>query len=280
MAQAFRDVAIATDRHIMIISLNRPDRLNAFTGRMKDELCSAIDLAESNDDVRVLIITGMGRAFCSGADVSEGGERFGLAGSAVRPEEHQDRGGIVALRIFNCTKPVIAAINGAAVGVGITMILAADIRIMAESAKVSFVFTRRGVVPESCSSWFLPRLVGISRAAEWCYSGRFVSSEEALSSGLVRSVHKEAELMGAAATLAASLMESSAPVAVAVTRRMLWQMLTASHPMEAHLLDSRAMFALGLSPDADEGIAAFRQHRAPNFPLRVSSDVPILVPAM
>jgi enoyl-CoA hydratase/carnithine racemase len=280
LTQVFRDVTVEIAEQTMTIRLNRPERLNAFTGRMKDELCAAIDEADSNDDVRVVVIIGNGRAFCAGADISEGGERFGLKDSVARSEVHRDRGGIVALRIFECSKPVIAAINGPAVGVGITMILAADIRIMAASARVSFVFTRRGVVPESCSTWFLPRLVGISRAAEWCYSGRFITSGEALSSGLVRSVHEDAELMAAARELAATLIGASAPVAVAVTRRLLWQGLAARHPMDTHLLDSQAMFALGLSPDADEGIAAFRQRRAPNFPLRVSSDMPALPPPM
>jgi enoyl-CoA hydratase/carnithine racemase len=261
---------------VMTIKLSRPERLNAFTGTMKNELCAALDQADADDCVRAVIITGKGRAFCAGADISVNGERFGLAASNARPEEHHDRGGIVALRIFQCNKPVIAAINGPAIGVGITMMLPADIRIMAASAKIGFVFTRRGLVPEACSTWFLPRIVGISRAAEWCYSGRFVGPDEAVHAGLVRSVHDDADLMAAARELAGSLIANSSPVAVALTRRLLWQMLATEHPMQAHIVGSRAMFAMGSSPDADEGIAAFHERRDPSFPMRVSSDLPDL----
>jgi enoyl-CoA hydratase/carnithine racemase len=277
---AFSDISTEVNDQIMTITFCRPERLNAFTGRMKNELCAALDYADADDNVRVVIITGSGRAFCAGADISENGERFGLAASSDRREEHHDRGGIVALRIFECKKPVIAAINGPAVGVGITMTLAADVRLMAKSAKVSFIFTRRGIVPEACSTWFLPRIVGISRAAEWCYSGRFIMPDEALDSGLIRSVHDDLELMDAARTLAFSFMEDTSPVAVALTRRLLWRMLAAEHPMEAHILGSRAMFDMGSSPDADEGISAFRERRQPRFPLRVSSDLPELPPVL
>lgn len=272
----FSDISADVSDQIMTIKLCRPERLNAFTGRMKDELCAALDDADADDNVRAVIITGSGRAFCAGADISEGGERFGLAGTRARREEHQDRGGIVALRIFECKKPVIAAINGPAVGVGITMTLAADARLMAKSAKLSFIFTRRGIVPEACSTWFLPRIVGISRAAEWCYSGRFILPDEALDSGLIRSVHDDLELLDAARTLAFSFIAHTSPVAVALTRRLLWRMLAAEHPIEAHILGSRAMFDMGNSPDADEGIAAFLERREPRFPLRVSSDLPDL----
>jgi enoyl-CoA hydratase/carnithine racemase len=272
----FSDISTEVNDQIMTIKFCRPERLNAFTERMKNELCVALDNADADDNVRVVIITGSGRAFCAGADISENGERFGLAASSNRREEHHDRGGIVALRIFECKKPVIAAINGPAVGVGITMTLAADVRLMAKSAKVSFIFTRRGIVPEACSTWFLPRIVGISCAAEWCYSGRFIMPDEALDSGLIRSVHDDLELMDAARTLAFSFMEHTSPVAVALTRRLLWRMLAAEHPIEAHILGSRAMFDMGRSPDADEGIAAFRERRQSRFPLRVSSDLPEL----
>jgi enoyl-CoA hydratase/carnithine racemase len=262
---------------VLTITLDRPDRLNAFTHRMRDELIAAFDVADREDDVRVVIVTGAGRAFCAGADLEGGGSTFDVATRDVHTFADgtpRDGGGEVALRIYECTKPVIAAINGPAVGVGITMTLPMDVRLAVEGAKIGFVFTRRGIVPEAASSYFLPRVVGISRAMEWVASGRVFSSEEALAGGLVRSVHPPGELMAAAHALAREIADNTAPVSVALTRRMLWSMLGAAHPLAAHEIDSRAMAARGASADAAEGVTAFLEKRDAVFPDRVGGGLP------
>jgi enoyl-CoA hydratase/carnithine racemase len=263
---------------ILTVTLNRPDRLNAFTHRMRDELIGAFDIADGDDDVRSVIVTGAGRAFCAGADLGAGGSTFDPASRDVvhtfadgRP---RDGGGEVSLRIYECTKPVIAAINGPAVGVGITMTLPMDVRLAVEGAKIGFVFTRRGIVPEAASSYFLPRLVGISRAMEWVATGRVFTSEEALAGGLVRSVHAPGELLSAAQALAREIADNTAPVSVALSRRMLWSMLGAAHPLEAHEVDSSAMTSRGASADAAEGVTAFLEKREAVFPDRVSDGLP------
>jgi len=264
---------------ILTITLNRPERLNAFTAVMGRELIAAFDAADADDAVRAVIVTGAGRGFCAGADLAAGGstfdwrEREPAAGAVPR-----DGGGQVSLRIFDCTKPVIAAINGPAVGVGVTMTLPMDIRLAAAEARIGFVFARRGIVPEACSSWFLPRLVGISRAMEWVATGRVFSAEEALEGGLVRSVHPADELLGAARALAAEIAENSAPVSVALARRMMWRMLGAEHPMLAHRADSRAMFHRGQSADAREGVTSFLEKRPAHFGDRVSDGLPDIMP--
>ena len=264
---------------VLTITLNRPERLNAFTAVMARELIEAFDRADADDEVRAIVITGAGRAFCAGADLSAGGSTFDWRRrQAEEGPVPRDGGGRISLRIFASTKPVIAAINGPAVGVGVTMTLPMDVRLAAESARFGFVFTRRGIVPEACSSWFLPRLVGIGQAMEWAATGRIFSALEARAGGLVRSVHGDDELLGAARELAREIAENTAPVSVALARRMMWTMLGASHPMEAHRADSRAMFARGQSADAAEGVTAFLEKRDAVFADRVSDGLPDVMP--
>jgi enoyl-CoA hydratase/carnithine racemase len=267
---------------VLTVTLNRPERLNAWTPQMCGELIAAFERADADDDVRVVIVTGAGRAFCAGADLEARGETFdararGVEGASAQAPPH-DGGGTLALRIFESRKPVIAAINGPAVGVGATMTLPMDIRLASEQARIGFVFTRRGIVPEACSSWFLPRLVGISRAMEWVATGRVFPAEEALEGGLVRSVHPADELLGAARAIAAEIVEHTAPVSVALARALLWRMLGAEHPMIAHRADSRGMFVRGQSADAVEGVTAFLDKRPARFPERVSEDLPDIMP--
>ncbi len=274
--QILYDVA---DR-VATITLNRPDRMNAFTGTMMYELIDAFDQVDADDDVRAVIVTGAGRAFCAGADLGGGGATFSRGGSDIQTDVGvpRDGGGMVSLRIFECTKPVIGAINGAAVGVGVTMTLPMDIRIASDAAKFGFVFARRGIVPEACSSWFLPRLVGISQAAEWCYSGRVFPADEGLAGGLVRSVHTPDDLLPTARAIAADIAENTAPVSVALTRQMLWRMLGASHPMEAHRVDSRGIQVRGASADSREGVESFLEKRPAVYPDRVSAGLPDIFP--
>jgi enoyl-CoA hydratase/carnithine racemase len=274
----FQDIRYEIADRVLTITLDRPDRLNAFTPTMGRELIEAFDRADADDDVRVIVVTGAGRGFCAGADLGAGGSTFDRRERQADGELPRDGGGQVALRIFSSTKPVIAAINGPAVGVGITMTLPMDIRLAAEEAKVGFVFTRRGIVPEACSSWFLPRIVGISQALEWTTTGRVFPAEEALAGGLVRSVHPAAELLDAARGLAAEIVEHTSAVSVALARRLLWTMLGAAHPMDAHRADSRAMFSRGQSADAREGVTSFLEKRPAEFPDRVSQGLPELFP--
>ena len=267
--------------NIATITLNRPDKLNAFTGTMMYEMIDAFDQVDADDDVRAVIVTGAGRGFCAGADLSASGEEtFSSGGSDIQTDAGvpRDGGGMVSLRIFNCTKPVIGAINGAAVGVGVTMTLPMDFRLASEHAKFGFVFARRGIVPEACSSYFLPRLVGISQATEWCYTGRVFPADEARAGGLVRSVHSADELLPAARSIAAEIAENTAPVSVALTRQMLWRMLGASHPMEAHRVDSRGIRSRGASDDAREGVTSFLEKRQPDYPVKVSDGLPEIFP--
>jgi enoyl-CoA hydratase/carnithine racemase len=263
---------------ILTITLARPERLNAYTPQMAEELIAAFGFADADDDVRAVIMTGEGRGFCAGADLQSGGDTFDWRERPREGDAPRDGGGRVALRIFACTKPVIAAINGPAVGVGVTMTLPMDVRLAAEGAKLGFVFARRGIVPEACSSWFLPRVVGISQAMEWVATGRVFDAQEALAGGLVKSVHPPEELLGAAHELAREIADNAAPVSVALARRMMWTMLGAEHPMIAHRADSRAMFSRGQSADAREGIGAFLEKRAASFPDRVSDGLPDIFP--
>jgi enoyl-CoA hydratase/carnithine racemase len=274
----FQDIRYDVADHVLTITLNRPDRLNAFTPTMGRELIEAFDQADADDDVRAIIVTGEGRGFCAGADLAGGGETFDWRDRQEADEIPRDGGGRVTLRIYESTKPVIAAINGPAVGVGITMTLPMDIRLAAEGAKIGFVFTRRGIVPEACSSWFLPRVVGISQAMEWVATGRVFSAQEAHDGGLVRSVHSEGELLGAAQALAREIADNAAPVSVALARRLIWTMLGADHPMEAHRADSRAMFSRGQSGDAREGVTSFLEKRDAQFTDRVSEGLPEIFP--
>jgi enoyl-CoA hydratase/carnithine racemase len=275
----FEEIRYEVADHVLTITLDRPDRLNAFTPTMARELIEAFDRSDADDDVRAVIVTGAGRGFCAGADLGGGGGTFDWrdreGGDVGVP---RDGGGQVTLRIFDSLKPVIAAINGPAVGVGITMTLPMDVRIAASGAKIGFVFARRGIVPEACSSWFLPRLVGISQAMEWVATGRVFDAEEALAGGLVRSVHPADEVLGVAQELAAEIASEAAPVSVALARRLMWTMLGASHPMEAHRADSRAMFSRGRSSDAFEGVTSFLEKRPAEFSDRVSEGLPELFP--
>jgi enoyl-CoA hydratase/carnithine racemase len=275
----FEQILYDVQDHVLTITLNRPDRLNAFTPVMGHELIEALNRADADDDVRAIVVTGAGRGFCAGADLEAGGSTFDwrerqAAGETVP----RDGGGRISLRLFDCLKPVIAAINGPAVGVGITMTLPMDVRLAVEGAKIGFVFARRGIVPEACSTWFLPRVVGISQAMEWVATGRVFDAAEAHAGGLVRSVHPPDELLPAARSLAREIADDAAPVSVALARRMMWTMLGARHPMEAHRADSRAMFSRGQSADAIEGVTSFLEKRSPCFPDRVGDGLPDILP--
>lgn len=277
----YTQIIYEVDDNVATITLNRPDKLNAFTGTMMYELIDAFDQVDADDDVRAVIVTGAGRGFCAGADLStSGGETFSSGGSDIQTNAGvpRDGGGMVSLRIFDCTKPVIGAINGASVGVGVTMTLPMDFRLASEHAKFGFVFARRGIVPEACSSYFLPRLVGISQATEWCYTGRVFPADEARAGGLVRSVHGADELLPAARAIAKEIAQNTAPVSVALSRQMLWRMLGANHPMEAHRVDSRGILARGASDDAREGVMSFLEKRQPNYPVKVSDGLPEIFP--
>jgi len=276
----YTQIAYDVADHIATITLNRPEQLNAFTGTMMNEMIDAFDRIDADDDVRAVIVTGAGRGFCAGADLSSGGETFSRGGSDVVADSGvpRDGGGLLTLRIFACKKPVIGAINGPAVGVGVTMTLPMDIRLASENARFGFVFARRGIVPEACSSYFLPRVVGISQAAEWCYTGRVFPASEALAGRLVRSLHAPDELLPAARALAAEIAENASPVSVALTRQMLWRMLGADHPMDAHRVDSRGILERGRSADSREGVMSFLEKRPAEFPLSVSVDLPDIFP--
>jgi enoyl-CoA hydratase/carnithine racemase len=283
VAEAYEQIACEVEDGILTLTLDRPDALNAFTPRMQQELIDACDRIDADDAVRAVVVTGRGRGFCAGADLSAGGSTFDAEarGGAIRDDRGlppRDGGGLVTLRLFNLTKPVIAAVNGPAVGVGVTMTLPMDVRLASETARFGFVFTRRGLVPEAASSWFLPRVVGISRALEWVCTGRVFPAEEALAGGLVRSIHPPDELLPAARALAREMAEGTSPVSVALSRQMLWRMLGASHPMDAHRVDSRGIADRGSSPDAREGVESFLEKRPTSFPLRVSDGMPDFYP--
>ena len=276
----YQEIVYAVEDRILTITLNRPERMNAFTARMCLELVDAFDRADRDDDVRAVIVTGSGKAYCAGADLGSGGDTFDspARGREETVDTHRDGGGLVTLRIYDCRKPVIAAINGAAVGVGITMTLPMDVRIAAAGAKIGFVFARRGIVPEACSSWFLPRLVGIGQAAEWCMTGRIFSAEEALAARLVNRVVPASEVVATARSVAREIADNTSAMSVALTRQLLWRMLGADHPMEAHKLDSRAIWAMGRSPDAYEGVMAFLEKRPADWKMAVSGDMPDFYP--
>ncbi len=266
---------------IATITLNRPERLNAFNTQMMNEMIAALDAADADDEVRVVIVTGKGRGFCAGADLEKGADTFNYDNNpkdrAVGGWE-RDGGGLLTLRLFENKKPVIGAINGAAVGIGVTMQLPMDIRIASESARFGFVFSRRGIVPEACSTWFLPRVVGISQALEWAYSGRVFSAQEALEGRLVKKVVPDAELLPTCRELAKEIAENTSALSVTLIRHMMWKLLGADHPMEAHKLDSRGVQALGRSGEAAEGVLSFLEKRAPAFPGKVSTDLPEYFP--
>jgi enoyl-CoA hydratase/carnithine racemase len=292
----FEQINVAVEDAILTITLNRPERMNAFTAHMMGEIITAFDMADADDAVRAVIVTGAGKGFCAGADLAKGGATFDYAtnprgasadaGSPVQADgsvdwNHpgvRDNGGRLTLRIFACKKPVIGAINGAAVGIGATMLLPMDFRLASTTARFGFVFARRGIVPEAASSWFLPRLVGIGQALDWCYSGRVFDADEAHNGGLVRSLHAPDDLRGAARALAHMLTADSAPVSVALTRAMMWRMMAASHPMDAHRIDSRLVWARGGSSDAREGVASFLEKRPAQFADSVAHNLPDFSP--
>jgi enoyl-CoA hydratase/carnithine racemase len=276
----YETIRCEAEEHILTVTLHRPEKLNAFTTRMRDELIAAFDQADADDEVRVVIVTGAGRAFCAGADLSEGAATFDsqVRGSADTLEAHRDGGGMVTLRIFESKKPIIAAINGPAVGVGITMTLPMDIRLASTNARMGFVFARRGIVPEACSSWFLPRLVGISKAAEWVYTGRVFDADAALQAGLISRVVAPDELLETARALGREIADSTSAVSVALARQLLWRMLGADHPMEAHKIDSKCIFWMGQSADAYEGVMSFLEKRPARFTLKPSCDLPPFYP--
>ena len=272
----YKEIKTSKEGNIFIISLNRPEKLNAFTRVMQDEMIKAFDYTDENDDIKAVIITGSGKAFCAGADLVEGANTFnyGEQGNKLSNEDHRDGGGMVALRIYESKKPVIGAINGDAVGVGVTMTLPMDIRIASDKARFGFVFSRRGAVPEACSSWFLPRIVGISKALDWCFSGKVFSAQEALKNGLVSEVVEEDNLIKRALEIGNTYISKTSSVSVSLSRQMLWRMLGANHPQEAHLVDSLAMEKMGKSSDIKEGILSFLEKREPKFPMKVSKDLP------
>jgi enoyl-CoA hydratase/carnithine racemase len=277
----FNTIRYSVENGVATITLHRPEKLNAFTPEMSVELVRAFDRVDADDAVRAVVMTGEGRAFCAGLDLSAGAGSFKM-GEGAEPnysdESVRDTGGLVTLRIYNSLKPVIAAINGAAIGVGVTMTLAADIRLASEAARFGFVFGKRGIVPEAASSFFLPRIVGISQAIEWCCTGRVVAASEALEGKLVKALYKPEALLPAAYALAREIADNVAPVSAALTRQMMWRGLTMSHPMEAHRIDSRAIASRGRSADAAEGVSSFLEKRAAQFPDKVSESMPDFFP--
>jgi len=274
---SYEHIAYEASDGILTITLDRPEQLNAFTGTMQNELIDAFDRADADDAIRAIIVTGRGRGFCAGADLSGGPNTF-ARGRDTDISEYRDGGGKVTLRIFELKKPIIAAINGPAVGVGITMTLAMDVRMASESARMGFVFARRGIVPEACSSWFLPRIVGISQAMEWVSTGRVFDANEGLAGGLVKSVHAPADLLPAANKLAREIADNTAPVSVALCRQLMWRGLVADHPMHAHMADSRGILLMGQHEDVREGVASFLEKRKPVFTGSVASGLPDLFP--
>ena len=272
----YEAIIYEVEDNILTITLNRPERLNAFNGQMSSEIHNALDRAAADDNVKAFIFTGAGRGFCAGADLSSGSETFDYEsdGRGIHP----DGGGVLTLRLFECLKPVISACNGPAVGVGATMQCAMDIRMASDKARYGFVFSKRGIVPEACSSWFLPRCVGINTALEWAYSGRIFDAQEALEKRFVRSVHKENDLMPAARDLAHEFAEQTSSVSVTMIRHMMWKMLGADHPMEAHKIDSRGVYFTGKSEDAHEGVQSFLEKRPAEFSGKVSTDMPEFFP--
>ncbi len=270
---------------VATITLNRPDRMNAFTTQMMAEMIQAFDITDADDAVKVVVVTGAGRAFCAGADLGGGAKTFDYAKQDSDPREankvngvYRDGGGLLTMRIYDSLKPVIAAVNGAAVGIGVTMQLAMDIRMASTEAKFGFVFARRGITPEAASSWFLPRIVGLQQALEWCYTGRVFPAQEARDGGLVRSLHAPEDLLPAAYALAREIADNTAPVSIALTRQLLYRNAGAPHPMDAHMSDSRAIMARGAQGDAKEGVMSFLEKRAPAYPDKVSADLPDIWP--
>ncbi|MEC7874639.1 MAG: crotonase/enoyl-CoA hydratase family protein [Actinomycetota bacterium] len=289
----FETLRYEIEDQVLTLTMNRPERLNAFNSRMQGEFLEALEHADADDEVRAVIVTGEGRGFCAGADLGKGADTFNYdnqteeakaerASSEGRQEGSnawlRDGGGLLSLRIYEFNKPIIAAINGPAVGVGVTMTLPMDIRIASTQARMGFVFSRRGIVPEACSSYFLPRIVGVSKALEWAYSGKVFDAEEALKGGLIRSLHEPEDLLPSAREIASEIVENTSAISVTMIRHMMWKMLGADHPMEAHKVDSRAIFHLGRGADAREGVVSFLEKRSPDFTSKPSQDMPEFFP--
>ena len=276
---SYSTILYEVEDSILTITLNRPEALNAFNNEMLFELMDACDKADADDDVRAIIITGAGRGFCAGADLSGGGNAFDYDSRDDKENGlSRDGGGRLTLRLYELNKPIIAAINGPAVGVGVTMTLPMDIRLASTNAKFGFVFARRGIVPEACSSYFLPRVVGISKALEWCYSGKVFPASEAMEGGLLRSLHEPEDLLVEARKIAAEIADNTSAVSITLVRHMMWKMLGADHPMEAHKIDSRGIYHRGKSPDSKEGVVSFLEKRPAEFPGKVSTDMPEFFP--
>jgi enoyl-CoA hydratase/carnithine racemase len=288
----YEQIAVQVDGGVLLLTLNRPEKLNAFTATMMREMIDVFTKVNTDDAVGAVIVTGAGRAFCAGADLSAGADTFDANKNPARKERDagpvdsvdwsdervRDGGGRVTLAIYECLKPVIAAVNGPAVGIGVTMQLAMDMRLASRDARFGFVFARRGIVPEAASSWFLPRIVGISKALEWCYSGRVFGAEEALATGLVGELVDPEQLLSRARQIAREIIDNTAPVSVALIRQMMWRGLGMDHPMEAHRIDSRGIYARGASADVREGVSSFLEKRKPSFPEKVSTDMPRYFP--
>jgi enoyl-CoA hydratase/carnithine racemase len=283
-SRSFTTIEFEVSEGIATIALNRPEQLNALDPTMERELLQVWDLVDGDDEIRAVVVTGRGRAFCAGFDLSAGGFDVHRAAELRGTEDFRpgdlprDSGGLIALRVFRCLKPVVAAINGAGVGFGATFPLPMDVRLASTKARFGFVFSRRGMCVDAASSWFLPRAVGLSRALEWSLSGRIFGAEEALEAGLVRSLHEPDELLDAAHEMARGMVEASAPVSVALNRQLLWQMAGAAHPMDAHRQESIYIAERATSADAAEGAASFLETRPPSFPLKVSADLPSATP--
>ncbi|MBJ82605.1 MAG: enoyl-CoA hydratase [Acidimicrobiaceae bacterium] len=289
----FETLRYEIEDQVLLLTMNRPERLNAFNSQMQREFLEALDHADTDDEIRVVIVTGEGRGFCAGADLSKGAETFDYDNQAEEAKADRasnegrqegsnawlrDGGGLLSLRIYEFNKPIIAAINGPAVGVGVTMTLPMDIRIASTQARIGFVFSRRGIVPEACSSYFLPRVVGVSKALEWAYSGKVFDADEALRGGLVRSVHEPEDLLPTARAIASEIAENTSAISVTMIRHMMWRMLGADHPMEAHKVDSRGIFHLGRGADAREGVVSFLEKRPADFTMKISEDLPEFFP--
>jgi len=289
----FETLRYEIEDQVLLLTMNRPERLNAFNSQMQREFLEALDHADTDDEIRAVIVTGEGRGFCAGADLSNGAETFDYDNQAEEAKADRasnegrqegsnawlrDGGGLLSLRIYEFNKPIIAAINGPAVGVGVTMTLPMDIRIASTQARIGFVFSRRGIVPEACSSYFLPRVVGVSKALEWAYSGKVFDADEALSGGLIRSVHQPEDLLPTARAIASEIAENTSAISVTMIRHMMWRMLGADHPMEAHKVDSRGIFHLGRGADAREGVVSFLEKRPANFTMKTSEDLPEFFP--
>ena len=277
----FKNILLEQRENIAVLFLNRPNKLNAFTFSMMEEIISALDSLEADDSVHAVIITGKGRAFCAGADLSSGQDTFNPSFDDFAVQEsdfRRDSGGILTLRMYKFLKPIVVACNGPAVGIGASMQLAADIRLASDQARFGFVFNNRGIVPDACSSWFLPKIVGISRALELTYSGRIIDAQEALQLNLVSSIHDSEDLLSIAVDITKKMVQNSAPVSISLTRQMLWRSLESSGPYDAHVIESKAIDSRGASEDAKEGVSSFLGKRPAEFKNKVSSDMPEFFP--